>query len=265
MYRVGVPLAFLSLLNFLRTGLLKHAFSLIAWTSLQLLCSIYTGVFLVLVLAAVAAWSLFLNRRPLSLVALLRLSLIDGRSLLHGWPVRRWTLLLVAAVPAVGAILLLGAYHHWSAVYGLGRGWKEIATQIPRPQSYLLMDNLPYWKVVYETLIRADVPTRHEQNMFMGFGAFSLFLIGAATTIAGNVPRYQHNLAKTALLALVSLFVVLTMFGNESLYYFLTYIPGLNSISGRDANYRRSDVSGSDRHCKRALRPCCEPNPGRRV
>ncbi len=229
-YRVGIPLAFLSLLNFLRTGLVKHFFFMIAWTSLQLLCSVYTGMFLVLVLTAVAAWSLFLNRRARPLSALLRSSLLDGRSLVQQRSIGRWTMLLVAVIPAIGVILLLGAYYRWGAMYGLGRGWKEIATQLPRPQSYLLMDILPYWKVVYEALIGADVPTRHEHNMFMGSGALSLFLIGAAATIAGNVPRYQDNLAKTALLALVSLFVVVTMFGGESLYFFLTYIPGLNSI-----------------------------------
>jgi hypothetical protein len=229
-YRFGVPLAFLSLLNFLRTGQVKHIFSLVAWTSLQLLCSIYTGMFLVLVLAAVAAWSLFLNRRVRPLRDLLRLSLLDGRSLVRGRSIRRWTTLLVAAIPAVGAILLLRAYHHWSVIYGLGRAWKEIAPMVPRPQSYLLMDILPYWKVIYETFIGADVPTRYEHNMFMGFGALSLFLVGTAAAIAGDVPRYQDNLARMTLLTLVSLFAVLTMFGNDTLYFFLTYLPGLNSI-----------------------------------
>jgi hypothetical protein len=229
-YRFGVPLAFLSLLNYLRTGLVKHVFSLIAWVSLQLLCSIYTGMFLVLVLVPVAAWSLFLNRRARPLTALLRLSLLDARSLVQQRSVRHWSMLLLAATLATGAILLLGAYHHWSALYGLGRGWKEIATMVPRPQSYLVMDIMPYWKAIYEDFIGADVPMRHEHNMFMGFGAFSLFLVGAAATIAGNVPRSQENLARITLLALVSLFAVLTMFGDETLYFFLTYVPGLNSI-----------------------------------
>jgi hypothetical protein len=229
-YRFGVPLAFLSLLNYLRTGLVKHAFSLIAWIGLQLLCSIYTGMFLALVLVAVAAWSLFLNRHAGPLSALLRLSLLDVRSFVSNPSIRRWAVFLLTAITAIGAIMLLGAYHRWSAIYGLGRGWREIATMIPRPQSYLLMDDMPYWKAIYETVIGADVPMRHEHNMFMGFGAFSLFLVGAAATVSGNVPQYQHDLTKTTLLALVSLFVVLTMFGNETLYFFLTYIPGLNSI-----------------------------------
>jgi hypothetical protein len=229
-YRFGIPLAFLSLLNYLRTGLVKHVFSLIAWISLQLLCSIYTGMFLVLVLIPVAAWSLVLNRHARPLSALLRLSLLDARSFVQDPSVRRWAMLLLAAIPAIGAILLLSAYHRWSAMYGLGRGWKEIATMVPRPQSYLLMDIMPYWKAIYETFVGADVPARHEHNMFMGFGAFSLFLVGAAAIVAGNVPRYQDNLTKATLLALVSLFAVLTMFGNDTLYFFLTYIPGLNSI-----------------------------------
>jgi hypothetical protein len=229
-YRFGVPLAFLSLWNYLRTGLLKHVFSLVAWVGLQTLCSVYVGLLLALMLAIFAAWSVLLNRHLHPLSAVLRLSFQDARSFFENSSGRRWVMLGFAALPVIFTVLLFSAYQIWSSLYGLGRTWQEIAVMVPRVQSYFLMDSLPYWNVIYRTFIGASVPMAHEHNMFMGLGALSLFLVGAAATISGGVPRCQALLPKTVLLTLGSLFVLVTMFGDKTLYFFLTYLPGLDSI-----------------------------------
>jgi hypothetical protein len=229
-YRFGVPLAFLSLWSYLRTGLVRHLVSLAAWVGLQTLCSIYVAVFLMLTLGIFAAWSVLLNRHLHPLPATLRNSLEDARSFVGNPSVRRWSMLLLAALLVIAAILPLAEYRIWSSAYGLGRSWQDIADMLPRPQSYLLMEILPYWHGIYRALVTATVPMAHEHNMFMGLGALTLFLVGAAAAISGGVPRHQENLPKIALLTLATLFVLLTMFGSKSLYFFLTYLPGLNSI-----------------------------------
>jgi hypothetical protein len=229
-YRFGVPLAFLSLWSYLRTGRAKHAISLVVWVALQILCSIYIAIFLILTLIIFAAWSLLLNRKLSPLPCLLRQSVRDVRSLVEFPKLRRWGLLLLAALPALAALRLLTAYQTWSSAYGLGKSWQEISEMIPRLQSYLRMDSLPYWHAIYRRAFTANVPMANEHNMFMGIGALGLFLVGAVAAFSKREPGHQKNLLKATLLSLATLLVLLTTFENRTLYFFLTYIPGLNSI-----------------------------------
>jgi hypothetical protein len=229
-YRFGVPLAFLSLWNYLRSGLLGHLVSLAAWLALQILCSIYLGVFLILTLGTFAIWSVVLNHRLHPLPAVLRSSFRDALSFLENVSVRRCGLFLLAALPVIAAILLLVEYRSWSSAYGLGRQWQEISDMLPRPQSWLRMRGLPYWHGIYTTFIDAPVPMPVEHDMFMGLGALGFFLVGAAVTLRRGFSQCQENLSGIALLTLVTLFFALTMFGDRSFYFFLTSVPGFDSI-----------------------------------
>lgn len=228
-YRLGIPLAFLSLWNFLRGGLFRDACLLIIWIGYQLLCSVYLGMFLLLSLGAFAACSIFLNRdvRPLSR---LPLQVIQDARRFFATGAIRWAAL--AAVVAAAAAWLLYAHHRWAAMYGLGRHWPEISTMLPRPLSYLLMNGLPYWNVIYTTFIHENVPMAHEHNMFLGVGAWGLLIVGSVATLSGNVPPEFRRLSQAAMLTLVCLFVLLTKVGSFSLYYYISALPGLNAIRG---------------------------------
>ena len=225
-YRIGVPLAFLSLWSFLRGGRLRDACLLIVWIGYQLLCSIYLGVFLLLSLGVfVACLTLVNGGLRLSSEALSQ-AMQDARRRFAKEAV--WLAVMAAAVIPVA--LLLYAHHRWAAMYGLGRQWWEMSSMVPRPQSYFLMDVLPYWNVIYTSLIGAGVPMAHEHNLFVGLGALSLFIVGSAATLSGELRPDLRRLSKAAMLALVCLFVLLTKVGNFSLYYYISSLPGLNAI-----------------------------------
>src|SRR4051794_35212665 len=79
-------------------------------------------------------------------------------------------------------------------------------------------------------LIGSDVPMAHEHNLFLGVGAFSLFALGSIVIWFAAAPPDIARLSKAAFLALACLFLCLTMFGNFSLYYYISALPGLNAI-----------------------------------
>jgi len=229
-YRFAVPLAFLSLWRYLRAGRVTDAASLAIWTSLQMLCSVYVGIFLILTLGVFGFWSLVLNRKLHPLSAVLRRSLEDARFVVSNRSIRHWTGPMVAALLAVAVAVLLGTYQIWSVAYGLGKKWLEISEMVPRLQSYFQMQGLPYWNFIYRKVVTAVLPMANEHNLFMGLGALGLFLLGAAAAISQTEPRRRKNLAKTALLVLATLLVLVTMFENQTFYFFLTYVPGLSAI-----------------------------------
>lgn len=229
-YRPGIPLAFLGLWNFLRSGLLKHLCWVVGWVSFQFLCSVYLGVFLLLALAAFAACSVLVNRRLHPPSALLSRTIQDLRSSQASEGIRRWYPAAIALFAAACAVLLLLTHQHWAAVYDFSRPWSEVSDMLPRPQSYFLMSILPYWKGLYLALIKADVPAAHEHNMFVGVGAFSLFVVGSVAAAFHDVPSNAGRISKAALLTLAVLFLFLTKFGNYSLYYLISSLPGINSI-----------------------------------
>ena len=208
-YRAGIPLAFLSLWTFFLSGSLRDGCLIVIWTGYQLLCSVYLGVFLLLLLAVSAVISVLVNRDVCPPSELLSKIIQDGRRFSTAEAIR----CAVAAAVVVAVVVLLYAHHRWAAMYGLGRHWSETETMIPRPQSYLLMNILPYWNVIYSTLIGLSVPVAHEQNLFMGVGALGFFLVGSAATLSGDLPPYLVRLSKVAILTLACLVVLMTKFG----------------------------------------------------
>jgi hypothetical protein len=225
-YRAGIPLAFLGFSNLLRRGSVRDACLLVVSVSYQFLCNVYLGVFLLLALGAFAIWLIVLDRDwrrfaklPSQLIEDMRRHFVSSVVWLSG-----------TAATIAATVLLLYAHQRWGALYGLGRHWQEVSEMVPRPQSYFLMNVLRYWDVVYTTVVNLRVPVAHEHNLFFGVGALCLFAVGSAATLSGRLPTDIERLSKAALLALAFLFVCLTKFGNVSLYYYISVLPGLNAI-----------------------------------
>ena len=228
-YRFPVPLAFLSCWSFVRTGSIRHLFWLIIWVSLEMLCGIYLGVFLALAVVIFISSSLLVERGRRSVGALMSDCTSDARQILRSRKIQDGLLPAIAAIAAVAAAAVLAEYQGWSDLYGFKRSWPEIAAHLPRPISYLVMDYLPYWKAIDQSLIHAEVPTRNEQNIFVGVGVLSFFVVGLASIF--TVKSKEANCpARSALATIVVLVLLTTMFGDYSAYYFFTYIPGFNSI-----------------------------------
>lgn len=232
-YRFGVPLAVLCLWRLLETGRLRHMLWLVIWTGWQILATVYIGIFLLIVLAAVAVFFVVVNGVPRAQIATLR---TDAGALLRPFSGARFASLVVALtlamVATVATAALLYGYQAWGARYGLGRGWAEIASMVPQPASYFIMDALPYWSAIYRAVIGVEVPMRHEHNMFMGVGASCLFIVGVAAVAAGTVAPRLRRLALVMLLTLAAVVALTTMIGDLTLYAALATLPGLNSIRG---------------------------------
>ncbi len=114
--------------------------------------------------------------------------------LLEGWGPRQWfeqwqhypqgvvrrelilaSLTIVAA--AVMIAVLMYPYLHYSKLYGFQRAAAEIASLLPRPQSYLLADSSGVWGGLSQQLA-TRMPMRHEQQIFFGLGILGLMGVG---------------------------------------------------------------------------------------
>ena len=228
-YRFPVPLAFLSCWSFIRTGSIRHILWLIIWVSLEMLCGVYLGVFLTLAVVIFIGSSLLIKRGWRSAGTLMRDCIRDARQIFRGRKIQDIFLLAVAAMTAAAAAAVLAEYRGWSDLYELKRNWQVIAAYLPRPSSYLVMDSLPYWRAIDQSLIHAGVPTRNEQNLFIGVGVLSLFVVGLGSIFTAK-SKEGNSLVRSALATIVVLVLLTMMFGNYSAYFLLTYIPGFNSI-----------------------------------
>lgn len=142
-YRFGIPLAWFCLDNYVRSGRVNALFGVVFWTAWQMLCAIYLGVFLVLMLVPAVLWMTVCYRRtPRSIV---RDSLADLRAAWRDRLVATAARLWLTLAAAWAALVLLVLYRWWGSLYGFGRTWGEIEPMVPRLQSYLILDALPYW------------------------------------------------------------------------------------------------------------------------
>lgn len=136
---------------------------------------------------------------------------------------RREVLSAVAAIilAALALALLMKPYLHFSTLYGFKRSIVEIASMLPRIQSYVLADQSMMWGAI-SSKIGADVPMRHEQQMFFGVGILAL---SALALIRSPLNTRWVAASTICLLVLLTLSV-----GGHSLYLLLAKLPGVGSV-----------------------------------
>lgn len=171
-YRFLIPIGLLLWQCFRGDGRWRWLAALALAVAAQFYISIYLGYFMLLFLAA---WAL-------------------AQWLLEGWGPRQWfeqwqhypqgvvrrelilaSLTIVAA--AVMIAVLMYPYLHYSKLYGFQRAAAEIASLLPRPQSYLLADSSGVWGGLSQQLA-TRMPMRHEQQIFFGLGILGLMGVG---------------------------------------------------------------------------------------
>ena len=223
LYRFGIPLACYLLWRFYEAPRLRYLVGVGFWLVWQFYLTIYNGIFLLLLLAA--------------LVVLLSFCVpaqsIRQRLLL--WPQRvkqAWLqapiigkMLALLAIVALGAAFagLIRPYYWVSRVYGFSRSWDVVSTMLPNWRSYFLADRSLLWN---STSLFSGMPARHEQQLFPGIAVLALVVLG----IAGRFKTKNHRLAWLHFLA-AALLVVLTLeIRGASLYRFIWQIPGMNSL-----------------------------------
>ena len=218
-HRFAIPLAALALWQMFERRRLADLGRVAFFTAWQFYCSIYLGLFLVYLLAALAC-SIVLVRRPLE------------------WP--RWSANLAAEpvasrLGASGLVLLsivalayLGGHYLAAAhAYGLEH-WRPIEVlgrMLPRPGSYLIADASPQLAWLGRGV---SVPDRWEHQMFIGFGASALILAACLAAWRGHVA--QPALARVVLIALALLLVGTLWVDHLSLYYLVAWLPGIKEI-----------------------------------
>ncbi|MEP0313260.1 MAG: hypothetical protein ABJL57_03025 [Hyphomonas sp.] len=218
LYRFPIPLALLSAWQALACGKTEKLGWTAIWTAWQFLCSIYLGVFLVMLLGAFGATVLIARRgRPMP-EALQRFATLDRAT------VAKLAAALVVSASAVG--ILLWNYARIQNLYGFERHYGEVFAMLPRIQSYLIADKSVIWHSMSASL-GESLTYRNEHQMFFGAIAIGLGAMGFISNLHES-PRTQ--LVRYLSITLAILVVITLAIGSVSLYRSLTYLPGFGAI-----------------------------------
>jgi len=126
--------------------------------------------------------------------------------------------------------LMLRRYQLVAIDYRFMRPPEELMSMLPRLGSYLLADQsgLTSWL----GRLVADVPMRHEQQMFAGLGVWVVALVGltCAWFFRSALTKDLGQVARFASLALLLLVVATLFVKGHSLYLLLAKLPGVGAI-----------------------------------
>lgn len=212
LYRFAIPLAALEWLRFLASRKAVRIATTGCWLAVQFFCSIYLGVFLSMLLAAITVAAIVV-RPDWARLVVPAISRRAGVAIFATW---------VALSAALAAVL--AKYQSVAHEYGFRRQHVEIVDLMPRPTSYLVADRSPLssWAGRW-----ADVAARQEQQMFIGIGVSVLVVAGVWMSLkAGRHRRF----VLVAMLTWLALVVLTLRVGDHSLYDLLWGLPGLNSV-----------------------------------
>lgn len=187
------------------------------WTVWQFYCSIYLGMFLLLLLAATAIARLVLAG-----------SVARRLFIRSFWRMPRRDVVRLAALFAILGLALaalLLPYVLTARLYGFGRNYAEIDTMLPRLSSYLLADDQPYAAWLSGWI--ENIPMRHEHQLFVGFVPLALVVAGTFAIVRQGSGR---PVARVSLLALLILFLLTLNVGGWSLYALVGHLPGFNAV-----------------------------------
>lgn len=217
-YRFATPLAFVAFWNLLATRRLYLVWQIAFWGMIQFFCSIYLGVYLFYLLAATfLAWLIVADKKNYF------------SDLLSGFQKENFgkkSFFFITIV--ISSSMLAWLLYHYYAVtleYPLrpleGKPW---ALTIPAAQNwrsvfqYILnhfyFDNLSFWFTP-------------DNRIFLGFGVWGLFVLGAAKAIR---KRDEKPIGIVAFITFILFFIFTLSIGGYSLYQLLYYVPGLNAL-----------------------------------
>lgn len=232
-YRCGVPLALLSLWQGIRDGSARSLLWAFFWLCLQILISVYLGMFLLVVMVVFALAAPLTEPTSRGPRAWLRAVFAEPIAALRSRPLlaNGFTIALLVSIAAAAATLaMLAGYAHASHEYHFKRQWNEVSTMVPRPVSYLLMAPLPYWSSISSAL-SAKVPMAHEHNLFLGFGAMAFFAVGLLAILRNAKAALGATPARAMLATLFAVVILSLAIGDDfTLYRSISTLPGLNAI-----------------------------------
>ena len=224
-YRFGIPLSIVFFAEYLNKGSLRSMLWAGMWFVWQFYAGIYMGFFTLLMLVAMLvgkAVDLLLSRVGGATAPRIRPHRISS------WGAQNSQERLFVALGLVLLLLLMIAllypYLQVTRLYGAKRSWDEIASMLPKPESYLLADASLIWG--NNPTLLADVPMRNEHQMLSGLMPWALALLGVLT--GSRKKDGQTYVAMTAVL-LVPLLVTLFV-GGFSFWQYLRELPLVSAI-----------------------------------
>ena len=214
-YRFPIPLAVLAFWQMFEQRRLA-AFGRVAFfTTWQFYCSIYLGLFLAYLFAAMLL-AMLLVRRPLDQV--------QWRANIAAAPVpARLAAGGVSLLSILAFVYLIDSYYRIKQTYNLWRPGASITELLPRPESYLIADASPLLAWLGRGFI---LPYRWEQQLFIGFGAIALLVVAAASRRRAAAA----GLTEVMLIALLVVFAGTLAVGDFSLYHLISWLPGIEGI-----------------------------------
>ena len=221
-YRFGVPLAVAMFLEFLEKRRWYALLPVLVWLLWAFYCSIYIGFFLLLLLFAMFIVHLF--REVTSGASVKKECLFyisDWRSLM---PVQKVFFISGLCVFAVLLAVLFYPYWQVSTLYHAKRSLGEIASMLPRFQSYFLSDGSWIWSS--QSTLFSNIPMRQEHQLFIGVVPMLLALMGY---LVGK-PKYAGFAYSVVGPAFVALIVLTLSMGGMSLWYLLANFPLASAI-----------------------------------
>jgi hypothetical protein len=225
LYRFGIPLACFFLWRMVQKPNLYWLVALLGAVTMQFFLGIYEGFFLGLLLFFMVI---------LMPVCLPGLSLRDRVWFWPGWfraawsATRRARIITILALPGLcaGLVWLFWPYFQVTKIYGFTRTWQEIASMLPRWQSYAIADGAKLWQQVSETFL--GVPVRNEHQLFPGILAVVCLLL---TLVAVWCWKNENSGWVLVHLGALICLVALTLSVDDfSLYQWIWQLPGINSI-----------------------------------
>ncbi len=227
-YRFGVPLACYFFLAFFNQPKLTRLIAVAFWVVWQFYLSIYLGLFLLMLLAALALLMPFFISDGIDTSIKARI-LAWPRKLRQAWLQTnlKESVLSLLVICALGICFfeLIWPYYKISKDYGFCRGWAEVTSMLPIIQSFFLSDYTILWAPI-SRFFGQDIDVRHEHQLFPGIAIVIMVLVG----LVGRFKSKNSHLAWLFLGSILILMMITLNFYGYSIYWLLWNIPGVNSI-----------------------------------
>jgi hypothetical protein len=120
---------------------------------------------------------------------------------------------------------LLYQYQIVSLEYNFTRAMGEIESMMPTTSSYFIADGSLLTKWIGQSF--AQVPMRHEHQMFFGLGLLLVGMLGIYYLYRGDV---HQQLGRVSAWTLFGLIVLTFSINGHSIYRVLLYLPGVGSV-----------------------------------
>jgi len=220
-HRWALPMALLAISKFLKGDGLKWLGISSLWVVLQFYIGFYTGFFTALFVSAILVVHLIINiirffsfgkNSKTEKVSKTKLNFKSVTSLI--------ALLLLSCA---GLVNLFYSYFQVSQLYVGSRSWDEIASMLPRPRSYFLIDDSFLYQEIAKQI--EDLPQRWEHQMFVGAVPLILFILGAITVF-----RTKNRTGLEIYLATAAIVTITLSVNDKSIWFYIHSAPLLSAI-----------------------------------